>query len=95
MSNEIDPRKMSDRNLAIYLRDYGKCRAGEIRSLTLAAADRIAKLSMDVREEKESRGNLRASVRQAVDKLQTYKTHEGGEKLVELDEVIKILEEET
>ena len=47
---EAKPGKMSNVNLARYLRDYGKSRAGEIRSLTLAAADRICELSARIKE---------------------------------------------
>lgn len=44
------PGNMSNTNLARYLRDYGKTRKGEIRALTMAAADRIAELSARVKE---------------------------------------------
>ena len=48
--SEAVPSKMSDLNLARYLRDYGKSRAGEIRALTMAAADRILDLNKKIKE---------------------------------------------
>lgn len=47
---QAKPSNMSNVNLARYLRDYGKTRAGEIRALTMAAADRICELSARVKE---------------------------------------------
>ena len=38
-------RSLSDNDLARYLKDYGRLRAGEISILTIAAADRILALS--------------------------------------------------
>lgn len=50
--------KMSDLNLARYLRDYAKTRGGELRALTLVAANRILDLTDQVKrlEEEVSRG---------------------------------------
>ena len=43
-------QNMSDLNLARFLRDYAKTRGGELRSLTLAAADRILTLKDKIRQ---------------------------------------------
>ena len=43
-------KNMTDINLAIYLRDYGSVRGGEIRALTLAAADRILDMKAKIRQ---------------------------------------------
>lgn len=50
---EAKIENMSNLNLARYLRDYGKCRSGEIRALALTAAGRIAELDARVRELEE------------------------------------------
>lgn len=51
---EVKFKNMTDINLAIYLRDYGSVRKGEIRALTLAAAERILDLKAKIRSlEKE------------------------------------------
>lgn len=41
---------MTDGELAIYLRDYASTRLGEIRTLTLAAANRILHQSERIKE---------------------------------------------
>lgn len=43
-------KAMSNVYLVRYLQDYGKSRAGEIRTLILAAADRIGELSARINE---------------------------------------------
>ncbi|MCR5791370.1 MAG: hypothetical protein K6G83_15915 [Lachnospiraceae bacterium] len=43
-------KNMSDLNLARFLRDYAKTRGGELRSLTLAAADRILDLKDKIKK---------------------------------------------
>ncbi len=47
--NDEKFQNMSDRDLIRYLRDYALNRKGEIRALTLAAADRILDMKAKIR----------------------------------------------
>ena len=52
-------QNMSDMNLVRFLRDYGKTRNGEIRSLALAAANRIMDLKDKIKKLEEKGDDLK------------------------------------
>lgn len=52
-------QNMSDMNLVRFLRDYGKTRNGEIRSLVLAAANRIMDLKDKIKKLEEKGDDLK------------------------------------